>query len=386
MNSSLTMLAHRNVLLIWVSWAITRWNILLNVNIFLLTGDSIQTSNMAIIRNHPSRFANKLLISTQFFLLIIFTLVSIILSLHHNFVLSATFENSLGTSHEHILFADVVWGNVELVFWFGSREHLCHNLMILKFILPGKLSLVRLYFSVTSCIRKDGPIRIDPNSDLLLLVLLFFSVSTVVIYLGKLIVWWNVRKLRLWRNMWQRSIAGVNPMNLTRFAIWLWVLGLLWIFDDVTLRIIKKVVIFVIVSLLWYLSIIIFFNRSFHAGICCSIFFAHHISVTRVSFFDHRCFTVLIFVLNIFETGFLLWWAARHVTSIILFLFDLHNLNFFVVLGWSTLNCQIDLLELLIWSLRLHSAILNFPLSGYGILGRENIISYFRMPVNSLFI
>lgn len=41
MDSSLTMLAHWNVLLIWVSWAITRWNILLNVNIFVLTGDSI---------------------------------------------------------------------------------------------------------------------------------------------------------------------------------------------------------------------------------------------------------------------------------------------------------------------------------------------------------
>lgn len=256
--------------------------------------------------------------------------------------------------------------------------------MILKFIFPGKLPLVWLYFSVTCCIRKDGSIRIHSHSDLLLLVLMFLS--TVLIYLGKLIVWWNVRKLRLWRNMWQRSIAGVNSMNLARFAIWLWVLRLLWVFDDVTLRIIKKVVILVIVSLLWHLSIIIFFNRSFHAGICCSIFFTHHISVTRVSFFDHRCFTVLVFVLNVFETGFLLWWATRHISPIILFLLDLHNLKFFVVLGWSTLNCQINLLELLIWWLRIHSAIFDIPLSGYRILGREYIISDFRMPVNSLFI
>lgn len=373
MNSSLTMLAHWNVLLIWVSWTITRWNILLHVNIFVLTGDSIQSSNVAIIiRNHSPRSANKLQISR----LIIFTLVSIILSLHDNFILSATFKYSLGTSHEHIFFSDVVWWDVELIFWFSSRQHLRHNLMILQFIFPGKLSLVWLYFSVTRRIRKDGSVRIHSHSDLLLLVFL----STVLIYLGKLIIWWNVRKLRLWRNVWQRRIASVNPMNLTRFAIWLWVLLLRRVFDDVPLRIIKKVVIFVIVSLLWYVAIFLS-NRNIHMSICCSIFFAHHISVTRVSFFDHRCFTVLVFVLNIFETGFLLWWAARHVT-VILFLLYLYNFKLFVVLGRSSLN----LLELLIWRLRLHSAMLGLSLSRNWILGRENVISDFRMPVNSLFI
>lgn len=105
MDSPLTMLAHRNVLLIWVSRAVTRGHILLlHFHVLVLTGDRIKTSNLAVVGDHSSRFAEELHISV----LIVFTLIPIILSFHHNFVLSATFEYSLGTSHQHVLFTDVV--------------------------------------------------------------------------------------------------------------------------------------------------------------------------------------------------------------------------------------------------------------------------------------
>ena len=160
--------------------------------------------------------------------------------------------------------------------------------------------------------------RIHSHSDLLLLVFL----STVLINLRKLIIWWNVRELRLWRNVRQRRIARVNSMNLTGLAIRLWVFWLLWVLNNPIIsrwNIIKIVIFVIIESLLWY--VVIFFILRCYMY----LFFTHHVSVTRVSFFDHRCFTMLVFILDVFETSFLLWWTARHVT-VIYFLFNWQNL------------------------------------------------------------